>query len=338
MFFSKHVIEFVNRYFTFQMNHLYLLLLVFLSLIITPQPVPVAAWGFQPHRLINRHAVYTLPPSMISFYKHHINYLSSQAVAADHRRYAVAEEGARHYIDLDYYGIDVPRYWVQVIQEFHRDSIQEHGLLPWHLLVVRAGLVQAFKDKDTKNILKISADAGHYLADAHVPLHTTSNYNGQFTNQKGIHGFWETRIPELLLSDFDLWVGKAAYRDDWYQRLWDIILESHQAVDSVLQFEQELTTIYPEDQKYSFEVRLNSITKVYSAEFSRAYHHALNKQVEKRMRSAIKSVGDFWYGCWIEAGQPDLAVKFKKDQAYNPEYQEIADSLWRQQHVLRRSE
>ncbi len=61
-----------------------------------------------------------------------------------------------------------------------------------------ARLTTAFKNKDPAKILKLSAELGHYIADFHVPLHASSNHNGQYTNQKGIHGFWESRIPELL--------------------------------------------------------------------------------------------------------------------------------------------
>ena len=32
----------------------------------------------------------------------------------------------------------------------------------------------------------------------------------------------------------------------------------------------------------------------------------LNGQVERRMKASIKMVGDIWYSCWINAGQPDL--------------------------------
>jgi hypothetical protein len=47
---------------------------------------------------------------MISFYKPNINFISSHAVDPDKRRYAVAEEGPRHYIDLDRYAaISIPR-------------------------------------------------------------------------------------------------------------------------------------------------------------------------------------------------------------------------------------
>ena len=293
------------------------------------------SWGFHPHKLINRHAVFTLPPLMVGFYKHHINYLSEQAVAADHRRYAVPEEAPRHYIDIDFYGTDIPANWNEMVEVFHRDSIMEHGVLPWHLRLVRIQLIEAFKSKNTRMILRVSADAGHYLADAHVPLHTTSNYNGQFTNQRGIHGFWETRIPELLIHKFDLWTGKATYQPHWNQKLWQIIMESHMAVDSVLQMEKELTVTMAQDQKYSFEVRLNRITKVYSADFSNRYHYVLNRQVEKRMRAAIKAVGDFWYSCWIDAGQPDLTTMRSLDDAYASDYQLVADSIWRSHHLMR---
>jgi hypothetical protein len=312
-------------------THLVLMFCWFLG---TAEP-PVDVWGFHPHKLINRQAIFTLPPPMIGFFKHHIHYISERAVAADQRRYAVSDEGPRHYIDLDYYGLDVPRNWEVLVNTFHRDSIMEHGILPWHLQVVRAELVQAFKDKEIEKILKISADAGHYLADAHVPLHTTSNYNGQKTGQQGIHGFWETRIPELLVHEFDLWTGKASYQYHWYDNLWQVILTSHMGVDSVLVMERELTMLMPEDQKYSYEVRLSKVTRVNGIKFSKAYHRVLNKQVEKRMRAAIQSVGDFWYTCWIDAGQPDLTAYWERNENYSSDYQYVADSIWRNHHLMR---
>ncbi len=292
-------------------------------------------WGFEPHKLINRHAIFTLPPAMLGFYKYHIHYLSEQAVAADRRRYVSFTEGPRHYIDLDYYGMEVPRNWDEMVQKYDADSIKEHGILPWHLQVVRAQLVQAFKEKDNRRILKLSSDAGHYLADAHVPLHTTSNYNGQRTNQHGIHGFWETRIPELLVHQFDLWTGKATYQHQWYHKLWQAILASHLAVDSVLAFERKLSSKLPQDKKYGYQVRLNRISRVYSDEFTTAYHQALDRQVEKRLRAAIKSVGDFWYTCWVDAGQPKLVVEGHRQPDSESDYQTTADSIWRNHNLIR---
>src|SRR5690606_13025933 len=140
-------------------------------------------------------AVFTLPPEMAGFYKKHIDYITETAVAPDKRRYAVKEEGARHYIDLDYYrdtlGMTLPISWKMADSLIPEDFRLKHGVLPWYLSLMKFRLTEAFKNKDQKAILKLSAEIGHYIGDACVPLHTCSNYNGQLTNQHGIHGFWE---------------------------------------------------------------------------------------------------------------------------------------------------
>ena len=60
-----------------------------------------------------------------------------------------------------------------------------------------------------QRILRISAEIGHYIGDAHVPLHTTENYNGQLSGQEGIHAFWESRLPEMFSDEFDFFVGTS---------------------------------------------------------------------------------------------------------------------------------
>jgi len=314
-----------------------MILLVYLIILLhlIPMEKELELWGFNPHKLINRQAIFTLPPSMIIFYKHHMHFISEEAVKADRRRYAVPQEAARHYIDMDYYGPNLPRRWDELVNTYPKDSIESHGILPWHLTVVKLQLTKAFKDVNIKQILRISSDAGHYIADAHVPLHTTVNYNGQFTGQHGIHGFWETRIPELFHDEFDLWVGRATYRNNWSGIVWDIIMDSHRAVDSVLYYERNLTNTFPDDRKYAYEVRLSRLVKVYTEDFSKSYHQALDNQVERRLRAAILAVGDFWYTCWVDAGQPDLARLRETHEDNTADYQYLGDSLWRNQHAPR---
>ena len=273
---------------------------------------------------------------MITFYKYHLHYLSEQAVAADHRRYVIPDEAPRHYLDLDYYGLKVTRDWEELQLIFPADSIKAHGVLPWHLISMRYYLIEAFKSGNVDRILRLSADAGHYIADAHVPLHTTKNYNGQLTNQHGIHGFWETRVPELLHQKFDLWTGKAVYADRWDRVIWDILMESNEAVDSVLRFERNLSKTISEESKYSYQVRLNRLIKVYSKQYTEAYHKALNYQVERRLRQSILAVGSFWYSCWIDAGQPDLDRLLSNDTSYSIDIQIDSDSIWRSEHLMRK--
>ncbi len=268
-------------------------------------------WGFWAHKRINRLAVFRLPPEMIGFYKKHIDFLSENAVNPDKRRYAVVGEAERHFIDLDAYSDSLlkklPRQWKAAIDLIGEDSLRRHGIVPWHVQTAAHQLTEAFKAKDERRILRISADLGHYIADAHVPLHTTRNYNGQLTQQEGVHGFWESRLPELFAERYDMWLGPAVYVKDISEGIWHTVESSHRAMDSVLLFEKQLTADMKPDKKYSFELRSNILTRMQSREFSERYHHMLAGQVERRMRASVEMVGNVWYTCWINAGQPDLA-------------------------------
>ena len=272
-------------------------------------------WGFYAHQQINRLAVFTLPVEMMPFFKKHIAFLTDNAVNPDKRRYAVAGEAPRHFIDLDAYAdtsaTTLPRFYKDAADRYGEDSLARHGLVPWHIQLTKYQLTEAFKQRDVRRILRVAADLGHYIADANVPLHTTRNYNGQFTNQQGIHGFWESRLPELFSVDYDFLIGPAEYVESPQRSAWQAVFNAHAALDSVLRFEQQLTEAVGEGQKYGFEERNGITTKVYSADFSRQYHDLLRGQVERQMRASVKMVGDFWYTCWVDAGQPDLRALAK---------------------------
>ena len=280
-------------------------LLFFSSLVIAVNP-----WGFYAHKRANRYAVFTLPEELIGFYKKHIDYLTEHAVDADKRRYAIKEEAPRHYIDIDHYGKDpfqvMPRKWNDAVDKFSEDTLLAYGIVPWHIQTVYNRLVRAFEEKDVNYILKNSADLGHYVSDAHVPLHTTLNYNGQLTGQKGIHAFWESRLPELFADDYDYLVGTAEYQYSVLDVAWEAVEGSFNALDSVLGFDKQLSVEYEQDKQYAYEKRGQKTIKQKSAEFSEAYHIMLNGMVERRLRLSITTVGDLWYSAWIDAGQPIL--------------------------------
>ncbi len=268
-------------------------------------------WGFYAHRRINYFAAFLLPPEMLVLYKPNLDFIAEHAIDPDKRRYAIPEEGPRHYIDIDKYGSypypALPRKWEDAVAKFSQDTLMAHGIVPWHVQVMLQRLTSAFREKNFSRIMKNSAEIGHYLADAHVPLHASSNHNGQLTNQKGIHGFWESRVPELLAEkQFDFFIGKAEYIKDPGEFIWARVLESAKAADSVLLFERELTKEFSPDQKYSFEQRNNVVIRQYSSAFTIAYNKKLDGMIERRMRQSISAIASFWYTAWVNAGQPDL--------------------------------
>lgn len=257
-------------------------------------------------------AVFTLPPPMIGFYKKHIEFITEHAVVPDKRRYAIKDEAPRHYIDIDHYCHDgdpfkaVPKTWNDAVAKYSEDTLKAYGIVPWHINSMVYRLTEAFKAEDANRILKLSAELGHYVGDAHVPLHTTENYNGQLTGQKGIHGFWESRIPELKADEYDYFTGRASYIERPLDFAWDAVKASFAAKDSVLKFEAQLSEAFPSDKKYSYENRGATLMRVYSAEYTDAYDKMLNGMVERRLRESITAVGSLWYTAWVNAGQPNL--------------------------------
>ncbi len=280
--------------------------------------LPAFCWGFFAHQKINYYAVFLLPPEMMSLYKPNIDFISEHAIDPDKRRYAIPEEGPRHYIDIDNYGKypydSLPRRWSDAVAKFTEDTLNANGIVPWWVQTMLFKLTTAFKEKNQAKILKLSAEIGHYIADAHVPLHASSNHNGQITGQKGIHGFWESRVPELLSEkQWDFFIGKAAYIKNPGDFIWKRILESALASDSVLKFEKELTNNFPSDQKYAFEQRNGVTIRQYSSAFTIAYDLKLKGMVERRFRQSVFAIASFWYTAWVNAGQPDLKQLSNKE-------------------------
>lgn len=270
----------------------------------------LSSWGFFAHKKISRMAVFSLPAPMIKFYKSNIDYITEHAVDPDKRRYVNKEEAAKHYLDADHYGgfpfDSIPQQWDEAVLKYGEDTLKAHGIVPWQIQRTYYSLVKAFKERDAGKILRHSCDLTHYIADAHIPLHTTSNYNGQFTNQVGIHGFLESRLPELFTSEYDFFVGKAKYIDNPLKEAWKFTRHTFSLTDSVFLIEARLSKSFPSDRKYAFSERNGILLKQYSEEYSRAYHTALNGMVEKQMQQSILVTASYWYSAWVDAGQPNL--------------------------------
>jgi hypothetical protein len=312
-----------------------------LSLLLVKQ---VFCWGFFAHKKINYYAVFLLPPEMMVLYKPNIDFLSEHAVDPDKKRYVNISEGPHHYIDIDHYGkypfSELPRKWDDAIKKFSEDSVRAYGIVPWWVGTMLSRLTNAFKEKNQAKILKLSAEIGHYIADAHVPLHANSNHNGQFTNQQGIHGFWESRIPELLADkEWDFFIGKAEYISRPDEFIWSRVLESAAEADTVLKFEKELSRQFPGDRKFAFEEKNGIITKQYSSAYSIAYNNKMGNMVERRMRQSIYSVACFWYTAWVNAGQPDLKNLANKNFSVEELKEfEAMDRQWKNEMIKGREE
>jgi hypothetical protein len=283
-------------------------------------------WGFYSHKLINKQAIFILPPEMIAFYKNHIDYITEHAVDPDKRSHGVEGEAVKHYFDVERYGdsalLVIPHYWKDAVKKYTEDTLQLYGINPWWISKMAYTLTQAFKDLNVDKILFYSANLGHYIADATVPLHTSEYYDGKSLEQKGIHAFWETRLPELFADKYNFFVGKAEYIPNIQEFAWKLVTESHNEVDTVFQIEEFLRKNFPDDKKFAFETKGNIIKKQYSEEYSKEFIKMSKNMIERKLRNAIKAVGSIWYTCWVNSGQPNMK---------NIESKEVTDELKKEQ-------
>jgi hypothetical protein len=271
-------------------------------------PYTAWGWGFMAHRYINESAVYLLPPPLLAYMLPYKDMLRDRAVTADQRRAWDPHEAARHFIDLDRWGDSVfyclPHRWDKAILCYGEDSLRAHGILPWHTEKVYRLLVYAFAKGDAPSVVRYAADLGHYLADAHVPLHLCSNYNGQFTGQHGIHALLESRIPEYFITTMPVPIKRPQWIPDVRIAVWDIIRESSWSLPRVFDCERQCRSEIPLHLQFTPSRTGQRLARKESFEFVRCYHNCLGGLMGKRLSASVWALASWWYSAWIEAGQP----------------------------------
>jgi hypothetical protein len=274
------------------------------------------SWGIVGHERISRAAVFALPKPLQVFFYNHIDFITQESTVPDLRKYVLNDkaEGQRHYFDMENFGVidSFPKTMEAAKKKYDEKFLSKNGTLPWHIQDVMEKLTKAFKEKKRNEILFLAGDLAHYIADAHMPLHTSDNHDGQNTNQKGIHSLWESRIPELFANDYKLHVKDATYFENVDKATWNVIFDTHSLVEPLLAADKPLRTSTPENKMYEVDADGNIVksqykSNIYSTDYSSKLHTALNGMVESQMKKAITATSSFWYTAWVNAGKPDLS-------------------------------
>jgi len=199
--------------------------------------------------------------------------------------------------------------WENATARWTEDTLLAHGIGPWNAESTYQRLLWAFAACDEQRILRCAVDLAHYIGDLHVPLHTTANYNGQLSGQKGIHVLWETQVPEAFMDAFDLAPGPF-HRPRWIpvigEAVWAVTLESHTCLPLVYAAEQTVRRDSSHLPVDAYVTRGRSRQLMRSPPFVQAYQRHLLGQVEQRMASTCQLISDLWYSAWVEAGEPPL--------------------------------
>jgi hypothetical protein len=271
-------------------------------------PVGLSAWGMEVHRFVTTRAIDGLPPELKPFYTARRAFISEHAVDPDLWRIVglkndKGEEDPNHFLDMD--GLDeprpftnVPRDWDAYVKRYGPERANRNGRLPWRTEEVYKLLVARFQDiakgqpYAADNAAYLSAALMHYVQDAHVPFHAVTAYDGQATNQRGIHARFET---DLVLRVRDtLTFAPVTIRpvSEIKAFIFDRLAESEALVDSILAADRAAT----------------AGREFYDDGYFEVFAKGARPIVERRLSDAASSAASVIVAAWTEAGRPALPV------------------------------
>src|SRR5215203_6862780 len=172
-------------------------------------PSPTSAWGFDAHKFIAERMIALLPAELKPLFEQRKAFIIERSIDPDlWRNVGWEEEPPNHFLDFDFaaygsYPFDaLPRDYSAAVQKFGRDIVDEQGRLPWRTAEFYGRLQREFESLKrptpptyaVDNIVLYAAILCHYVSDGHVPLHAVVNYNGQLTEQEGLHSRWEAEL------------------------------------------------------------------------------------------------------------------------------------------------
>ena len=255
-----------------------------------------SSWGSVGHKKINQHAPASFPIGMGFLKASWTILLANHASDADYRKSSDPNEAPKHYIDID----DYPEFrqsgkiamsWDSIISLHGNSFVIDKGILPWATLITFDSVKSCFLRKDWNKAGLFAADLGHYVADGHMPLHITANYNGQNSNQTGVH----SRYESTMIGDYQTQIN---YQDDSVSFLPNVqssvftyLYHNYIYVDSVLIADKKADSIAGGTSGSTYYSNLWGYTGSFTT--------ALFKHASYALAGLV-------YTAWVEAGRPNM--------------------------------
>src|SRR5262245_6241557 len=279
------------------------------ALLVALTPASISAWGMDVHRYITKRALDGLPPELKPFYAQQREFIGEHSADPDLWRLVEAkgklgEEDPNHFLDIDSLGeqrpyANVPRDWNAYLAKYGVDRAAKAGHLPWRAEEIYGLLVKRFQDLakspsgyTADNLRYLTAILAHYIEDAHVPFHAVENYDGQLTNQRGIHSRYETDLVLRNLSTLKLTPVTIRPIANMRDFIFDTLLESETLVAPVL--EADRAAIVGRE--------------FYDDGYFAAFAKGALPIAERRLSDATSAVASAIVSAWTAGGKPALPL------------------------------
>jgi hypothetical protein len=252
-----------------------------------------AGWGAVGHKLINRKSIQFFPAQMNAF-QYWRDSLAAHGSDADYRKSSDPTEQYRHYIDIDRYpefilNHRIPQTLDSLIALHGLTFVTTNGLLPFAIIAYTDSLKNYFLQHNWQMAMLRAADVGHYVADAHQPLHITQWYDGWSTFSDGIHSRYETGLINRDSAFIQYPGDSISYISNINQYAFDIVYNNYKFIDSVYRCDS-----------IAHAIAGNTNSSQYYQEF---WNRAGNFTI-MLFKNASKSLASLIYTAWVNAGSP----------------------------------
>jgi hypothetical protein len=253
-------------------------------------------WGEEGHKLIAGKAIDLLIEKIagIDQYK---KYITEHSIDPDIRRNNDDSEFPKHFIDIDFYPEFLDGRMIQdkeqLISLYGDSVVTKMGLLPWASLEAFNNLQKAFSEHNRDKVFIYASDLAHYVADAHQPMHTMLNYDGQLSDQKGIHRRYESIMLERYLDELseNTKAGIVEYLEEPPDFIFEYINNSNSLGEVLLsadKFASKRTGSTESDKYYNLLwFKTKYVTEI-------------------QFESAVNSLASLIFTAWTDAGEPLL--------------------------------
>jgi hypothetical protein len=260
-------------------------------------------WGGTGHKIINKAGARDFPSRSIVT-PTLIQQLTDSASVPDSRSGKPGEP--KHFMDME----DITEFATHSITR-NRDSLFSEygetnirytvGMLPWVIDSVMTTLTNQMRAKDWSHAWRSAGDLGHYIGDAHQPLHATTNYNGYTSKygsgSSGMHSRYESTMIDSYQSNILIDSSAVHFIASPLDTAFAIMYQSNSYVDSIYIADQ-IAQSYGTTKSTVYTDTLWGRTKYFT--------------ILQFQRAAVE-YGSYLYTAWVNAGSPSTTTDVQKN-------------------------
>jgi len=257
--------------------------------------VECLGYGFRTHSAVNLRAIETLPDDMRIGFEPYGKLLARHASDPDRWKESNPKESHKHWVHLEFYSdrpfTELPRDFDDIETKYAWETINHNGKLIWTIVDYTDSLTAAMADGRWMWVTYYASALGHYVADGHQPLHTTTNYDGQETGNDGIHLRFEIDMLDAHWDPSTMRLAEAEYVEDVFDFALCFLRDTNSGCELIMRSDNEARSAS-------------------DGRFDATYYEALWDQtgrgVSGWLEDATSDLGSLWYTAWVDAGRPDI--------------------------------